>query len=181
MRQRKGEKKANASMESEDISETEYSEWEKDKMAARKERKQMSSLPSRISEEASAASSSAAKPNKWQKMKTRTVMAFTMFAFMFLIFALGPFYCSLFVLVSMIGIFKEIIHLKRNQEKEERLPGDRKINNEYYYFSKIITCHCFYFLELFHTIFVLFLCFNFVFRVLCDSLVLFRGDHFLFH
>ena len=76
-----------------------------------------SRLHGRISEEPTGP-----QPSKWEKMRTRTVMTAYMFTFMLTVFAAGHFYCAVLVMVLMGMIFKEILLLKRNKDKEMHLP-----------------------------------------------------------
>lgn len=55
-------------------------------------------------------------------VRTRTIWTFILIFLFALIIAAGHFYCSILVLVVTHGVYSEIISLKRNREKDKRLP-----------------------------------------------------------
>jgi len=92
-----------------------FSEFERDNSVTRAP----ISMPPKITEERTI---DAPAESKYQKMWTRTKMTLFMFSGMFLVFAAGHFYCACLVILLMIGIFSEILQLKRNKDKEMHLP-----------------------------------------------------------
>ena len=59
---------------------------------------------------------------KRTKIRTRTIWTLILISSFFAIIAAGHFYCSLLVLCLIGGMFYEITKLKRDREKEHRLP-----------------------------------------------------------
>ena len=59
---------------------------------------------------------------KRTKIRTRTIWTLILISSFFSIIAAGHFYCSLLVLALIGGMFYEITKLKRDREKEHKLP-----------------------------------------------------------
>jgi len=70
---------------------------------------------------------------KLRNMKTRSFFGAVMIISFALIIAAGHMYCALLVLALMACMFHEIIQLKRNVEKDNRIPGFYLIR--WYFFS----------------------------------------------
>jgi Cytidylyltransferase family len=71
--------------------------------------------------------------SKLSTFKIRTISSLIMVGGFILILCAGHFYCCLLVLFINICIFKEIIALKRNQQREAKLPYFSLIN--WYFFG----------------------------------------------
>jgi phosphatidate cytidylyltransferase len=70
---------------------------------------------------------------KLSNFKTRTISSLIMVGGFALILSAGHFYCCLLVLLINICIFKEIVSLKRNSQREAKLPYFYIIN--WYFFG----------------------------------------------
>eukprot|EP01055_Gregarina_sp_Pseudo9_P000091 Gregarina_sp_Pseudo_9__90@NODE_1060_length_1915_cov_14_226013_g992_i0_p1_GENE_NODE_1060_length_1915_cov_14_226013_g992_i0NODE_1060_length_1915_cov_14_226013_g992_i0_p1_ORF_typecomplete_len477_score40_77CTP_transf_1/PF01148_20/1_5e70CarSlike/PF01864_17/1_2e03CarSlike/PF01864_17/0_65CarSlike/PF01864_17/0_65_NODE_1060_length_1915_cov_14_226013_g992_i0551431 len=60
--------------------------------------------------------------DKWASFNTRLLWTLVLIFSFFGILAAGHFYCGVLVMLIMVGSYREIISLKRNQQKENRLP-----------------------------------------------------------
>lgn len=60
--------------------------------------------------------------DKWASFNTRLFWTLVLIFSFFGILAAGHFYCGALVMLIMVGSYREIISLKRNQQKENRLP-----------------------------------------------------------
>jgi len=72
-------------------------------------------------------------PITYLSFVVRTIWTIVMLLGFILVIAAGHFYVALIVLLLNIGIFKEIISLKRNYEKENKIPLFSFIN--WYFFT----------------------------------------------
>ena len=71
--------------------------------------------------------------SKLSSFKIRTISSAIMIASFIIILSAGHIYCCLLVLLINICIFKEIIGLKRNEQREAKLPYNYMIN--WYFFA----------------------------------------------
>eukprot|EP01054_Gregarina_sp_Poly1_P010842 Gregarina_sp_Poly_1__10841@NODE_83_length_15529_cov_95_045531_g71_i0_p5_GENE_NODE_83_length_15529_cov_95_045531_g71_i0NODE_83_length_15529_cov_95_045531_g71_i0_p5_ORF_typecomplete_len473_score63_71CTP_transf_1/PF01148_20/1e66CarSlike/PF01864_17/1_6e03CarSlike/PF01864_17/0_5CarSlike/PF01864_17/2_5DUF4231/PF14015_6/6_5e02DUF4231/PF14015_6/1_4DUF4231/PF14015_6/6_5e03_NODE_83_length_15529_cov_95_045531_g71_i01352114939 len=60
--------------------------------------------------------------DKWASFNTRLLWTLVLIFSFFGILAAGHFYCGVLVMLIMAGSYREIINLKRNQQKEKSLP-----------------------------------------------------------
>eukprot|EP00744_Colponema_vietnamica_P001692 GILI01002781.1.p1 GENE.GILI01002781.1~~GILI01002781.1.p1 ORF type:complete len:458 (-),score=145.73 GILI01002781.1:374-1693(-) len=100
--------------ESETETETEQSEVENEFLKNRKKDKPaLSPLPAVKEDE---------HKNKMKSLKIRTITTFAMFFSFVGILCAGHFYCAILVVIVNFGIFREILKLKRNENKDRKLP-----------------------------------------------------------
>lgn len=71
--------------------------------------------------------------------KTRTISTFAMILGFLLIIAAGHLYCCLLVLLANTLIFKEILYIKTNEQRDSKLPFFFIINWYFFALTEIIT------------------------------------------
>lgn len=73
-----------------------------------------------------------AAPSKRSNVYLRTISTLVLIAIISAVLGMGHFYCVLFIVGLLAGIFKEIIHLKRNYLREKPIEFSTKFN--WYFF-----------------------------------------------
>lgn len=81
--------------------------------------------------------------SKLASFKVRVISSIIMVLGFILILAAGHFYCALLVILINICIFKELISLKMNQQREAKLPFSYLINWYFFATTEIVITYLF--------------------------------------
>ena len=81
--------------------------------------------------------------SKFSSIKERTISSLIMFGLFILIILAGHFYCCFLVLLINILIFKEVISLKRNSQREAKLPYFYIINWYFFIVTELLVTSIF--------------------------------------
>ena len=79
------------------------------------------------------------QPPKHSNVYLRTISTIVIIVMIAVIISMGHFYCLLFILCIQAGVFREIIHLKRDYMREEPIKFSTKFNWYFFYIAIAFT------------------------------------------